>query len=167
MNRIKPFLIIAIIVAIIVIVFGSLAQKEQMITVATGNFKQQPLPLKLHHLQDPQCTMIVENKKYSAQVTAKDGKTWFFDDIGCLVLWTENKNFDIPPLYWVHTIDSDKWIDAKEAFYSRDEATPMHYGFGAHEYNKGNYVTFKEMRLKMLRGENLTNPKIRKKLLGI
>ena len=167
MNKIKPFLIIVIIVAIIVIIFGSIAQKEQMSTVALGNFKQQPLPLKLHHLQDPQCTMIIENKKYAAQVTAKNGKTWFFDDIGCLILWMKNKNFDTPPLYWVHVIDSDKWIDAREAFYSRDEATPMLYGFGAYEQKKENFIEFEDMRLKMLRGENLTNPKIRKKLIGI
>ncbi len=167
MSKLKPFLIIAIIIAIIIILFGSLAQKEQMITVATGNFKQQPLPLKLHHLQDPQCTMVVKNDKYAAQVASKSGKTWFFDDIGCLILWMKNKNFKTPPLLWTHTIDTNKWIDAKKAFYSRDEATPMLYGFGAYEHKKEGFIDFKEMKLKMLRGENLTDPKIRKKLLGI
>ncbi len=41
----------------------------------------------------------------------------------------------------------------------------MHYGFGVHEDKKKGYIDFKEMRLRMLRGENMTNPKIRKKIL--
>jgi len=43
----------------------------------------------------------------------------------------------------------------------------MHYGFGAREKKCKECINFDEMRIRMLRGENLTNPKIRKKLLGI
>ncbi len=43
----------------------------------------------------------------------------------------------------------------------------MHYGFGAREKKCGECIDFEEMRLRMIRGENLTDPKIRKKLLGV
>ncbi len=42
----------------------------------------------------------------------------------------------------------------------------MGYGFGAYENKKEDVINFEEMLLKMYRGENLTNPHIRKKLLG-
>ena len=42
----------------------------------------------------------------------------------------------------------------------------MVYGFGAYENAIKESVLFDEMRLKMLRGENMTDPKVRQKLLG-
>jgi hypothetical protein len=44
----------------------------------------------------------------------------------------------------------------------------MHYGFGAYENAnaKEGMIDFNEMRLRMLRGETISDPKIRKKLLG-
>ncbi len=48
----------------------------------------------------------------------------------------------------------------------RANETPMHYGFGAYENLKEGMIDFNEMRLRMLRGENMSDPKIRKKLLG-
>lgn len=46
----------------------------------------------------------------------------------------------------------------------------MGYGFAAYkikpEEKKSEMISFDEMLLKMYRGENMTNPLIRKKLLG-
>jgi len=43
----------------------------------------------------------------------------------------------------------------------------MGYGFGSRERETNTTISFEEMRLRMLRGENLSDPKIRKKLLGV
>jgi hypothetical protein len=43
----------------------------------------------------------------------------------------------------------------------------MHYGFGSLESAKSGSIDFKEMQLRMLRGQTLANPKWRKKILGI
>lgn len=40
----------------------------------------------------------------------------------------------------------------------------MHYGFGAYEQPKEGLIDFNEMRTRMLRGENMNNPKIRQHL---
>jgi hypothetical protein len=53
------------------------------------------------------------------------------------------------------------------AWYGIKDATELRYGGGAREKKCVGCIPFEEMRLRMLRGENLTNPKIRKKLLGI
>jgi len=162
MKKIIPFLIL---ISAIVIIFISLSKKEQMITVYKDNFKQLPLPLKLHHLQDPECKMVVKDKKYAAQIASKSGKTWAFDDIGCMILWLKDKD-DKDAKLWVHTIDSDEWIDAKSAYYTFDEDTPMHHGFGAYKIKKDEMIDFNELKDRVLHKEDLTNPIIRKKVLG-
>jgi hypothetical protein len=42
----------------------------------------------------------------------------------------------------------------------------MGYGFGAYEKKQAGFIDFQTMRLKVLRGETMNNPLIRKKLLG-
>ncbi len=60
----------------------------------------------------------------------------------------------------------DAWIDGRTAWYSRDDYTPMHYGFAAYLKQQDGFIDYAEMSLKMLRGENLTNPYVRKELRG-
>jgi len=62
--------------------------------------------------------------------------------------------------------DSSKWINARKAYYSLNEITPMGYGFGAYEKKEDGFVTYELMSLKMLRGETMNNPLIQKQLLG-
>ena len=56
------------------------------------------------------------------------------------------------------TKDSKKYINAKEAFYSTNEETPMRFGFGAYENRVDNSISFDQMALKVLRKETLANP---------
>jgi len=166
MKKLAPLLTTLIIVAIIMIVFFALASKEQMVTVHRGNYSQKPIKLNLHHLQDPQCAMVVEKNEFAAQLAAKSGKTWVFDDVGCMVLWQDKKVFMDAPKLWVYTLDTHRWIDATRAYYSVDESTPMKHGFGAHERGDPSFLDYKQMRTRVLHGEDMTNPLIRKKLLG-
>ncbi len=64
------------------------------------------------------------------------------------------------------TKDSKKYIDARMAWFSRTETTPMGYGFGAYEIKKDGLISFEEMLLKVLRNEDLRNPYIKKELIG-
>ncbi len=130
------------------------------------NTKKEPLEVKDNQVQCPQCNMFLVGKQHTAQAITADGKTHFFDDPGCLVLWIEKSAKEDKKLVgWVYTLDSKSWIDSKSAFYSIDDSTPMHYGFGAYEKSFEKSISYEEMRLRMLRGENMTNPKIRKKIL--
>ncbi len=114
----------------------------------------------------PQCNMPLVSKKDSAKAII-DGETIFFDDIGCLILWLKEKKLEHKDInLLVYSLDSKKYLDVKNAYYSINDKTPMNYGFGAYEKNGENLIDFETMRIKMLRGENLTDPKIRKKILG-
>jgi len=166
MKKFAPILIILVFVGIIVALFLSLGKVQKMVVIKEGNIEKIPLEIVLHKYQDSDCGMVIEDMTYTSQVVAPDGKTWFFHDHGGFIHWLEDKPFKEKAIIWVYTKDTKKWIDAHKAYYSLNDITPMGYGFGAYEKNQDGFISFDTMRLKMLRGETLNNPKIRKKLLG-
>ena len=148
-----------------IFIFSGCEKRE----VATNVSKDgKPVPIKLGVTMDPECGMEVEKMVHASQVILKDGRAFVFDDPGCMIKWLHKNHYDPKDVkLWTYSDDTHRWIDAKKARYTLTDSTPMHYGFGAYEKNTSKKtVSFEEMRLKMLRGENLTNPKIRKKLLG-
>jgi len=112
----------------------------------------------------PQCNMpLSKDNKYTAYIEDSN----YFDDIGCLILWSKANRIELDSRnVYVFSNDTQKYINALTAYYNTNEKTPMNYGFSAYEKSKEGRISFKEMRLRMLRGEHLANPKIRKKILG-
>jgi len=167
MKKLLPIIVIVLMLAIIATIIISMAKEDQPVTIVKGNMEMKALPIKLNHTNDTQCAMLIKTNYNAAQVAAPDGRTWFFDDPGCMVLWIEDKSFRNEAKLWVHTIDTKRWIDAKKARFGVTDRSEMGYGFGSREEDFNQTIDYEEMRLRMLRGENLTDPKIRKKLLGI
>jgi len=92
-------------------------------------------------------------------------KKIYFDDMGCLILWTKKEGKQ-PSEAMVFTKDTKQYIKATDAHYTINERTPMGYGFTAYEEAQVNSIAFDEVKLRMLRGEHMANPKIRKQILG-
>ena len=161
-----PFLIVLIAIGVIVTLFLSLAQQEHLLVVHEGNHEHKVIDFKPNTYQCPECKMPIETLSFAAEAVLPNGKTFFFDDPGCLILWLEDKELKNEITLWIHTLDTTQWIDAKDAYFSLTDNTPMLYGFGAYETHKEGMIDFETMRLKMLRGENMSDPYIRKKLLG-
>jgi len=161
-----PFLIVLIAISVIVTLFLSLAQQEHLLVVHEGNHEHKVIDFKPNTYQCPECKMPIETLSFASEAILPNGKTFFFDDPGCLILWLKDKKQKNNITLWIHTLDSKKWINAKDASFSLTDSTPMLYGFGAYETYKEGMVNFETMRLKMLRGENMSDPYIRKKLLG-
>jgi hypothetical protein len=166
MKKILPFFTIILIIAIIVTIFLSMSNSKQMVVLKEGNTTQMPLDIVLGKYQDSDCGMIIDKMDYVSQVVAPDGKTWFFHDHGGMANWLRDKSFKDDAKIWVRTIDTQKYIDGRTAWYSKTDSTPMRYGFGAYENKQDGFITFEEMGLKMLRGETMANPVYRKELLG-
>lgn len=162
MKKFAPFIIIIVFVSVLVVVFLSLGKSQNMVVIKEGNLKQIPLKMELGKYQDSYCGMVIDDMAYVSQVVAPDGKTWFFHDHGDFVLWLENKPFKKDAKIWVMSRDTHKWIDAKGAYYSRDEITPMGFGFGAYEQKQERFVDFEAMRMFTLRGETMQDPKYKK-----
>ena len=130
------------------------------------NKAQTPLEFKDNTLQCPQCHMYLVGKKDTAQFVTSKGKTHFFDDIGCFVLWQKEQKIPLEGgKLWVFSRVSKRDIGGFSACYSLIDETPMQYGFAAYERAKEGFIDFEAMRLRMLRGENLSDPRIRKQLL--
>ncbi|NWF67322.1 MAG: hypothetical protein HXX81_07650 [Campylobacterales bacterium] len=160
----KKFVFVLTFFMFIGLIIYYLNSSSSNIVVVNNNYQQKVLNIELNKTQDAHCGMIIDSFDFSAQIASKDGRTWFFHDLGGIPLWLRDKKLQDVKIY-VYTIDSKKWIDAKSAYYSRVENTPMNYGFGAYEFNKENFVTFNDMCELMLKGENLTNPHVKKQLL--
>lgn len=166
MKKILPFLTLIIIIAIIIIIFLSMSNIKQMVVLKEGNTTQTPLEIVLGKYQDSDCGMTIEDMTYVSQVVSSDGKTWFFHDHGGMANWLKDKSFKDNAKIWVMSKDSKKYIDARTAWFSRTDTTPMGYGFGAYEIKQDGFIGFEEMLLKVLRNEDLRNPYIKKELLG-
>ncbi len=135
-----PVLVTALVLAVIAVLVISRAKQVRHVTVLKGNGQRQPVEIVLDHYQDTQCGMLLEQVRDTAQAVAPDGRTWFFDDVGCLALWYGDHPRRDALVLWVRTRDTDRWVDGRAAWYTRTAETMMHY--------------------------NLTNPYTRKELLG-
>lgn len=78
------------------------------------------------------CRMIISEEAHSAAAVAADGTSWKFDDLGCLLAAREEWNREGAGV-WVHDVESTEWIDARSAFFLRQDAatTPMGSGLVA------------------------------------
>ena len=154
----------AIVVAVIVILLLSLGSEEGARYVYKGNVAHKAVDIKPKEYQCSECNMDVEVLEYAAQLITQKGDTYFFDDIGCAVLWLENHKIPMVKML-TQTLDTHRWIEAKKAWYSRIAPSPMGYGFAAVEKKKEGLISYEEMRLLMLQGKNLHDPFVKKTLL--
>ena len=115
----------------------------------------------------PQCNMELPKSNIHTSTVSGNFETEYFDDVGCMVLWMKENHIDLNSVDMkVFSNDTNKYIDAKKAFYRFNEKTPMMYGFSAYENKQENIIYYEEVMMKMLRGEHMANPKIRKQILG-
>ena len=115
----------------------------------------------------PKCNMILPESNLHTVKMRVDDKEYLFDDIGCLVLWAKDKEIEMQKAkVEVFTNDTHRYIDSSLAFFTIHEKTPMNYGFSAYEKEVQNAIKINEVWLRMLRGEHMANPKIRKQILG-
>lgn len=138
---------------------------EKDSVVKRNNHAKLPLEFDFSATRDADCGMLVEGLKFASQVIAPDGRTWFFHDPGGVAKFLHNKAFKKDAVIWFYTLDSQKWLRSSDVYFSQTDQTPMGYGFGAYEKKQKNFINFEEMSLKMLRGETLLNPAIKRSLL--
>lgn len=126
------------------------------------NSEAKALEFKDNTIVCPQCHMSLVGKKDTAQIITKGHKTYFFDDVGCAIMWLKAQKIEPRSVvFWVFSADSNRYVDAYSAFYSSDESTPMAYGFRAYEQRTETRIDFDTMYLRMVRGETMHDPKLR------
>lgn len=165
MKKIASLFFVFVFALLLLSIFLFLASSKRMIVVQEGNVKQLPIQMQAGLFQDSDCGMVIDELKDASQVISKSGKSWFFHDHGGMIKWLESKEFQESAKVWVMSRDTKEWIDAREAFYSVSDDTPMGYGFGAYKKKSDGHIDFATMRLRVLRGETLRNPLIKKQLV--
>lgn len=160
--NILTFVIVA---SVFIVLLLSLGTDDGARYVYKGNKEYQSVTVKPGQYQCSECNMDVEEIQYMAELITKEGDTYFFDDIGCLVLWMENHHPNIEKRF-TQTLDTHRWIEVQNAWYARTAASPMGYGFGAYEKRQEGFVPYEEMKLLMLQGKHLHDPFVKKSLLG-
>ena len=129
-----------------------------------GNTAYKAINIKSAEYSCATCNMDIKALDYAAQLVIKEGETYFFDDIGCMILWLKAHPEQSVKRY-VKTLDTHRWIAVEKAHYSRIAPSPMGYGFAAVEASKKGLISYKEMGILMLKGETLRDPVVKKKLL--
>ena len=82
------------------------------------------------------CVMVISDRKNTVQLRdLSTNKLYKFDDIGCMAIWfnEENIEFKDKAKIWITDVESGEWIDARAAFYTSQNITPMGFGFSAHK----------------------------------
>ena len=113
----------------------------------------------------PKCNMEIAKSNLHSASLVKNNTIHYFDDIGCMILWSNENSIQTHEAK-VFSNDTHQYINAAGANYKIGESTPMSYGFCAYENNVDNPMDFDEVTIKILRGEHMANPKIRKQILG-
>jgi hypothetical protein len=88
------------------------------------------------------CKMLVSQRASAAQVVV-DGERHYFDDLGCMVQWLDEKRS--PETGWVRL--GEGWTQADRARYRSGAMTPMDHGFIAAADGE---TTWPELRARVL-----------------
>jgi copper chaperone NosL len=157
-----PLLLLAVMVVLIL----ARNRQEGHVTILSGNSARQAVTIVPGKYQGAQCGMTINQVVDSAQAVAPDGRTWFFDDVGCLALWLKDNRLRDEMMLWAYSRDTSEWVDARQCWYSRTDETPMGYGFAAYSVSGEGRVDFHRMVNFMQRDEHLNNSSTRDELLG-
>ncbi len=157
--------VFAMVIGVIVILLLSFGSDEGAKYVYKNNMDHRIIEIKPKEYQCSECNMDIEDLDYMVELITENGNTYFFDDIGCVVLWLKNHSPKINKVM-VRTLDTHQWIEAEKAWYSRTAHTPMGYGFAPYAEKKEGFVSYDEMKLLMLQGKNLHDPFVKKQLLS-
>ncbi|MDM8541698.1 hypothetical protein QUF90_11480 [Desulfococcaceae bacterium HSG9] len=142
------------------IIFGACKQ---------GNKEQLPVDFVWDRVACEECKMALSDPHYSAQVIDPEGKAYYFDDIGCAILWLQRQPFKNKARIWVNDVKTTEWIEAKKArWIYGDPKTPMGYGFAATltplESNEKQKLDWETVKKWMIIGKTLVNENMGKHL---
>lgn len=81
------------------------------------------------------CRMVLSDRYHAAQVRSgeegKKNKVFKFDDLGCAIIWLQDKPWKDKAEIWVNDYKTGEWLDARKANYITGQITPMEFGLGA------------------------------------
>ena len=139
---------------IVILIFNFLF----LIGCQQGNKEQLPVDFVWDRVVCQECKMALSDPHYSAQVIDPNGKAYYFDDIGCAILWLRRQPWQDKSRTWINDFNTTDWIDAKKANWMYgNPRTPMGYGFTATLSQVENVLKYETVKKWMYVGKNLVN----------
>ncbi len=136
-----------------------------IISCSERNDEQLPVDFVWDRVACERCKMALSDHRYSAQVIDDKGKSYYFDDIGCAILWLTGQSWKNKSRIWVNDFKTTEWIEAKKAnWIYGDPKTPMGYGFAATLSPVENDLGYQVVEIRMLSGKHLVNENLAKHL---
>ncbi len=130
-----------------------------------GNEEQLPVDFVWDRVACEECKMALSDPHYSAQVIDPTGRAYYFDDIGCAILWSRRQPWKDKARTWVNDVKTTEWIEAQKAnWISGDPQTPMGYGFAATLSEVENALDYATVKKRMFSGKTLVNENLVKHL---
>jgi nitrous oxide reductase accessory protein NosL len=123
-----------------------------LLIAACGDPDTGPVDVKWDRIACERCRMVLSDRHHAAQVRVRQpngrNRAYLFDDLGCAVIWLEDKPAKDDPAteIWVNDWRTGNWIDARTAFYVPGQVTPMEYGLGAQPEPTPGGLTFAQAR---------------------
>jgi copper chaperone NosL len=133
------------------------------LTACSGDPGTGPLDVKWDRYTCERCRMVLSDRQHAAQVRVPQAegrsKVVFFDDIGCAVVWLEDRPFNDDPRteIWVSDWRTGDWVDARKAVYLAGQVTPMEYGLGAQTEPNAQALDFAAARARIFEVERKYN----------
>ncbi len=100
-----------------------------MLMSACSNEAAEPVEIDPKTDTCANCNMSVADNQHATEIILTDGKTFVFDDIGCMFKWTDdNEDKDIEKTF-VRDYHSKEWIEVEDSHfvYGEDIKTPMSF----------------------------------------
>ena len=130
-----------------------------------GNEEQLPVDFVWDRVACEECKMALSDPHYSAQVIDPNGRAYYFDDIGCAILWLRRQPWKDKARTWVNDVKTTEWIEAEKAnWIYGDPKTPMGYGFAATLSQVENALDYETVKKWMVIGKTLVNENLVKHL---
>jgi hypothetical protein len=130
-----------------------------------GNEEQLPVDFVWDRVACEECKMALSDPHYSAQVIDPNGRAFYFDDIGCAILWLRRQPWKDKARTWVNDVKTTEWIEAQKTnWISGDPQTPMGYGFAATLSAVENALDYETVKKRMVSGKTLVNENLGKHL---
>ncbi|WP_201318492.1 MULTISPECIES: nitrous oxide reductase accessory protein NosL [unclassified Paenibacillus] len=98
-----------------------------------GQAKYQAIPIDEETDKCEICNMQVKDDAFAVQLTTKEGKTFKFDDLGCMNEWKRKNGTANIGAQFVRDYNNKEWIPYEDASYVYDPSfkSPMAYGIYA------------------------------------
>ena len=142
---------------------ASLALVLQGMVACSGDPGTGPVEVKWDRYTCERCRMVISDPEHAVQIRANgpDGRSrvHYFDDIGCAVVWLEDKPFrDVPGTeIWAADWRNGHWIDARKAHYLTGQITPMQYGLGAQSDPRPDSLSFEQAKAHIFQVDHRMN----------